>query len=137
VPAEVTRVAVTIDSAYPVEVWNGSKVMSNARATHQLNVPAGTKLRVTAQEYLLDAAVSVGGKPVEYHAPGVGRLTVLTKYETCNVKVGERVLGFPPITRMPVASGQYRIDMACPNGQNPPGQFVTIAPNENATVKIY
>jgi hypothetical protein len=134
---EATKVNVTIDSAYPVEVLNGSKVMSAASSTHQLSVPSGTKLRVLAREYLLDAPVQATGKSVEYHAPGIGRLTVLTKYETCNIKIGDRVLGFPPITRQPIASGQYRIDIACPNGQNPAGQFVTIAPNETATVRIF
>ena len=73
----------------------------------------------------------------QQHAPGIGRLTVLTKYETCNIKIGEHMLGFPPISRLPIASGQYRIDVACPNGQNPAGQFVTVAPNETATVRIY
>jgi hypothetical protein len=136
-PVEAARVAVTIDSAYPVEVLNGSKVLSAASATHQLSVPSGSKLRVTAREYLLDAAVAVGPKPVEYHTPGLGRLTVLTKYETCNIKIGEHMLGFPPITRQPIASGQYRIDIACPNGQNPAGQFVTVAPNETTTVRIF
>jgi hypothetical protein len=136
-PAEASRVAVTINSAYPVEVLTGSKVLSAASATHQLSVPSGSKLRVTAKEYLLDDAVAVGAKPVEYHAPGIGRLTVLTKYETCNIRIGEHLLGFPPITRQPIASGQYRIDVACPNGQNPAGQFVTVAPNETATVRIF
>ena len=135
--SEVTKTAVTIDSAYPVEVLTGSKVVSPAKATHQLSVPSGTKLRVTAREYLLDAAVNATGKSVEYHAPPIGRLTVLTKYETCNIKIGEHVLGFPPISRLPIASGQYRVDIACPNGQNPAGQFVTIGPNESQTVRIY
>jgi serine/threonine-protein kinase len=135
--AEASRIPVTIDSAYPVEVLSGTKVLSPASATHQLSVPSGSRLRVLAREYLLDASVPVSGKSVEYHAPGIGRLTVLTKYETCNIKIGEHMLGFPPISRLPIASGQYRIDVACPNGQTPAGQFVTVAPNETATVRIY
>jgi hypothetical protein len=47
------------------------------------------------------------------------------------------MLGFPPISRMQVAAGQYRVDIVCAGGTNPPGQFVTVAPNENATVRIY
>ena len=46
------------------------------------------------------------------------------------------MLGFPPITRMPVAAGQYRVEMECPDGKNPPGQFVTVNPNETQTVRI-
>jgi hypothetical protein len=135
-PVEATKVNVTVDSAYPVEVLSGSKVLSASSATHQLKVASGTKLRIAAREFLLDAAVTVGNSPVEYHAPGIGRLSVATKYETCNVKIGDHLLGFPPISRLPIASGQYRVDMACPNGQNPPGQFVTVVPNETVQVKI-
>ena len=64
-------------------------------------------------------------------------LTVLTKFETCNVKIGSRDLGYPPITRLPLVVGQYRVDIACATGQNPPGQLVTVTPNTSATARIY
>jgi hypothetical protein len=38
---------------------------------------------------------------------------------------------------MPIVAGQHRIDMVCPDGQNPPGQFVTIGPNGEAVVRVY
>ena len=136
--SEAVRIPVTIKSEYPVEIFNGSQRLAAAESSHQLTVPAGTRLRVVSSEYLLDTAISVAAKPVDYTTPGAGRLTVLTgKYETCNVKIGAKVLGFPPITRLPVAAGQYRVDLVCQGGTNPPGQFVTINPNETATVKIY
>ncbi len=135
--AEITRVPVAIRSAYPVDVWSGSQTISRSKANHQLNLPTGTRLRITAGEYLLNDSVTVSAKGLEYSAPALGRLTVLTKFETCNVKVGDRVLGFPPISRMQVAAGQYRVDIVCAGGTNPPGQIVTVAPNENATVRIY
>jgi hypothetical protein len=102
-----------------------------------LTVPAGSRLRVVARELLLDAAVPVSNRPVQYSTPAVGRLTVLTKYETCNVRIGDRLLGAPPITRMPIVAGQYRVDIVCEGGTNPPGQFVTIEPNESATVRVF
>jgi hypothetical protein len=136
--AEITRVPVTIKSEYPVEVFSGTQRLAGAESSHSLTVPAGSRLRVVSNEYLLDTGFTVSNKPVEYTTPGSGRLTVLTgKYETCNVKIGARLLGFPPITRLPVAAGQYRVDLVCQGGTNPPGQFVTITPNETATVKIY
>jgi len=135
--AEITRVPVAIRSAYPVDVWSGSQTISRSKENHQLNLPTGTRLRITAGEYLLNDSVTVSAKGLEYSAPALGRLTVLTKFETCNVKVGDRVLGFPPISRMQVAAGQYRVDIVCAGGTNPPGQIVTVAPNENATVRIY
>jgi len=136
--AEAVRIPVTIKSEYPVEVFNGAQRLAAAESSHQLTVPTGTRLRIVSNEYLLDTGISVAGKPVDYTTPGAGRLTVLTaKYETCNVKIGAKVLGFPPITRLPVAAGQYRVDLVCQSGTNPPGQFVTINANETATVKIY
>jgi len=136
--AEAVRIPVAIKSEYPVEVFNGTQRLAAADSSHRLTVPAGTRLRIVSNEYLLDTAISVASKPVDYTTPGAGRLTVLTgKYETCNVKIGSRVLGFPPITRLPVAAGQYRVDLVCQGGTNPPGQFVTINANETATVKIY
>ena len=134
--AEIPRVAVAIRSSYPVDVWSGSQVLSRAKESHQLSVPTGAKLRITAGEYLLNDSVTVN-TAVNYSAPALGRLTVLTKFETCQVKVGDILLGFPPISRKQVAAGQYRVDIVCDGGQNPPGQFVTVAPNETATVRIY
>ena len=135
--AEVQRVAVTISSAYPVEVLSGSQTLAPAGTAHQLSVAAGTRLRVVARELMLDEVVNVSSKPVQYSPPPVGRLTVLTKFETCNVKIGDRMLGFPPITRMPIVAGQYRVDIVCQSGTNPPGQFVTVPANDAATVRIY
>ena len=134
---EVQRVPVTITSPYPVEVLNGSQTIGAAAQSHQLTAPAGSRLRVVARELMLDAVVSVGGKPVQYNAPPVGRLTVLTKFETCTVRIGDRLLGFPPITRMPVVAGQYRVDIVCQGGNNPPSQFVTVAADDTATVRIH
>jgi serine/threonine-protein kinase len=134
---EVPRVPVTITSAYPVEVLSGSQTVSPAASSHQLNLATGTRLRVVSREYLLDTPLAVPAKPFAYTAPPAGRLTVLTKFETCNVKVGDRMLGFPPITRLPIAAGQYRVDIVCQSGDSPPGQFVTVNANETATVRIY
>ena len=134
---EVAAVDVAIDSEYPVEVFNGPQNLSPANTTHRLKAAPGATLRVSAPDYLLAASVKVSPKGIEYRAPAVGYLTVLTRHETCNVKVGDRALGFPPISKLPVASGQYRVDMECPAGSNPPGQFVTVAPGETATARIY
>jgi serine/threonine-protein kinase len=135
-PATVASVAVSITSTYPVAVLNGSKAISSANESHQLTVPAGSTLHVTASEYLLDAVIKAEGKQVDYQAPALGFLNVLTKYETCNVKIGEKDLGYPPITKLPIAAGQHRVDISCPTGQNPPGQMVTVTPNGTATARI-
>ncbi len=133
---EVPNIPVKITSAYPVEVLSGKSTLASAGTSHSLTVPQGTRLRVVAREYLLDVPVVASGKTVAYSTPALGKLTVLTRFETCNVKVGDRALGFPPITRMPIVAGQYRIDIVCASGNNPPSQFVTVAPNETATARI-
>jgi eukaryotic-like serine/threonine-protein kinase len=134
--AKVAVVPVSISSAYPVEVFEGSKSISRPNQTHQINVPAGTTIRVRNSEYLLDAPLKVEGK-TDYQAPGLGYLTILTKYETCSVKIGSKDLGFPPISKLPIVAGQYKVDVVCPNGPNPNPQFVTVAPNSPATARIY
>jgi serine/threonine-protein kinase len=136
--AEVAKVPVTINSVYPVDVSNGTQVLSKGQESHQLTVPVGTKLRISSGEYLLNDTVTVTAKPLQYSTPALGRLTILTKWETCNVKVGDRILGFPPITRKQVVAGEYRVEIVCAGGgQNPPAQMVTVPPNETATVRIY
>ncbi len=134
--APVTMVPVSISSAYPVEVFEGAKSISRASDAHHLNVAAGSTIRIKAPDYLLDVPVRVDGK-IDYQAPSLGYLTVLTKYETCNVKIGSKDLGYPPITKLPIVAGQYKIDIVCPAGQSPNGQFVTVAPNNTATARIY
>ncbi len=134
--AEVIKVPVNITSAYPVEVISGRETLASAGVTHSLSVPVGTRLRIVSREHLLDAAVVASGRTVAYTSPPLGKLTVLTKFETCKVKIGERMLGFPPITRLPIVAGQYRVDIVCDSGNNPPSVFVTVGANETATARI-
>jgi hypothetical protein len=134
---EVQRVAVTIRSAYPVQVFSGNQSISAAATSHELTIAANSRLRVVSPEMMLDAALPVSTRPVQYTAPGVGYLTVITnKYETCTVKIRDRQLGFPPITKKAIVAGDYRVDLICQGGGNPPGQFITISPNETATLKV-
>ena len=133
--AQVVIVPIAISSTYPVEVFDGSKSISRPNDSHQLKLPVGTTIRVKAPEYLLDAAVRVDGK-TDYQAPALGYLSVLTRYETCNVRIGAKDLGFPPITKLPLVVGQYKVDIVCPGGQSPNGQFVTIAPNNTFVARI-
>jgi serine/threonine-protein kinase len=136
VSAEPTGVQVSISAPYPVEVWNGSQSLGRAADSHRLRIEPGTRLRIAARNYLLNDTITVPGRNFEYRAPAVGYLTVLTNFETCEVRVSGQTLGAPPITKLPVAAGQYRVEVICPDGQNPPGQFVTVNPNETETARI-
>ena len=85
---------------------------------------------------MLNDTVRVASRAVEYQVPAPGFLTVLTNHETCNVKVGDTVLGFPPITKHPIAAGTYKIEIACPDGPSPPGTTVTVPSNGTETARI-
>jgi hypothetical protein len=134
--AEPAGVAVSIDSSYPVEVLTGAKTVSRANRSHRLKIAPGTTLRVVSRQYMLSDALRVGNRAVEYQVPAPGFLTVLTTHETCNVKVGDTVLGFPPITKHPIAAGTYRVDIACPDGPSPPATTVTVPSNGTETARI-
>ena len=59
---KVVILPIAITSAYPVEVFDGSKSISRPSDSHHLKLPAGTTIRVRNPEYLLDASVRVDGK---------------------------------------------------------------------------
>ncbi len=138
-PAEAAMVPVAITGPYPFEVFDGARPLSGASDSHELNVPAGKTLRLVAPEFMLNAPVRVEGTPgqrVELQAPGLGRLTVLTKYETCSVRIGTRDLGYPPINNQAIAAGSYTINLVCPDGANHTGNVAVIA-GQLATARIF
>ena len=134
--SEAARIPVSILSAYPVQVFEGSRSISGESDSHELSIAAGANLRIVASKYGLEAPVKVEGRQVKYQAPPLGYLTVRSTRETCSVMIGARNLGEPPISKMPIVSGQHRVDMVCPNGQNPPGQFVTVPANAEVVARI-
>jgi len=103
-----------------------------SRPSRMMFAPVGS---VSTLTFVLDASVRVDGK-TDYQAPPLGYLTVLTKFETCSIKIGSKDLGFPPISKLPLAVGQYKVDVVCPGGQSPPSQFVSITPNNTTTSRI-
>ena len=67
--------------------------------------------------------------------PDLGRLTIRTPLETCNVWVGGRDLGYPPITEQKLAAGNYRVEIQCPDG-NTRTEQVTIDGGKSTTKVI-
>jgi hypothetical protein len=131
-------VPVTITGGYKFEVFDGQRSISASSQSHELNVAAGKTLRLVAPEYLLNQSVKVEGtpgQPVQMRAPDLGTLNVRSALETCTVVIGGRDLGYPPINGLKVASGQYQIDVVCPNGQKQ-SNFANVRPGLPATVKV-
>ena len=134
--AEVVGVPVSIESAYPVEVLSGSQTVSRANQQHRLRIAPGTTLRVVSRQYMLNDSVRVANRAVDYQVPAPGFLSVLTNHELCKVKIGDTVLGFPPITKHPIASGTYKIEIACEDGPSPAPTTVTVPANGTETARI-
>ena len=122
-------VHVMLTGSYPFEVSGASGgVLSRARIKHELNLTGPQTLRLRATEYGLDRRVEVTAKPgetVRLSAPALGRLTVRTTFETCQIFLGGLALGYPPISERPIASGTYRLTLRCPDGDHQ-SQTVTI-----------
>jgi len=131
-------VEVSLTGTYPFEVFDGSRSISGAADSHNLNIPSGKTVRLVAPDYLLNQSVRIEGTPgksQQIQAPPPGKLTVLTRFETCQVRIAGFDLGYPPITNQKIASGQYRIDLICQNGQNQVGA-VTVLPGQTVTARV-
>ena len=115
-PVSAPVVAVSMAGGYPFEILDGSKVISAANQTHELKAAAGRTLVVAAPKYFLRQSVRVEGTPsqgFEWAAPGLGKLDVRSSQETCDVVIGDRKLGNPPLVIPEIAAGQYRVDISC------------------------
>ncbi len=109
-------VNVSLTAGYPFEVLDGAKSISAAATSHELKQPAGKTLRVQAPQYFLSQTVRIEGSPTqpfEYAAPGLGSLDVRSVEETCEVVIGSRKLGNPPLVIKEIAAGSYKVDIVC------------------------
>lgn len=124
---------VLVTGSYPFDVIaEGGGALSRGRSRHELTLAGPQSLRLRSAQYCLDrvvkvAAAGTAGTPVRVNAPALGRLTVRTPHETCQIVLGGFGLGYPPIAERPVASGTYRLLLKCPDGDNE-SSTITIAP---------
>jgi len=65
--------------------------------------------------------------------PVPGVLAIFSAVETCTVGVDGQDLGFPPIPRKAIASGNHSVTLTCPDGKGETRK-VTVAPGERVTV---
>jgi eukaryotic-like serine/threonine-protein kinase len=124
-PSAPAALSVTLKGSYPFEVLDGARVIGESGTVHTLAVAGPRVLRLRNSEYLLDYSVRVDASRTSATAPDLGRLTVRTPLETCNVWVAGRDLGYPPITDQKLAAGNYRVEVRCPDG-NDRAESVTI-----------
>ena len=97
------------------------------RVGHGAHADASRPARAAAPQQRVHARlpVRVDATRTSASAPDLGRLTVRTPLETCNVWVAGRDLGYPPITDQKLAAGNYRVEVKCPDG-NDRAESVTI-----------
>lgn len=82
----------------------------------------GKALRLVAPDVFLDHPFKVDGgaeNRFEYTAPGLGRIEIRAVRGDCKAMIGKKDLGFGPWRDIPAAAGDYRVDLICPDGQNP------------------
>ena len=121
---------------YAFEVFDGSRSISPSSTKHDLgSLPIGKTLRIVAPDVFLDKQVKVEGgedNVFEYTAPVLGRLSVRAARGDCKITLGKRDLGDTSID-VPIASGEYTINLVCPDGQNPT-RTATVNPGSTARV---
>jgi len=109
-------VSVSMAGGYPFEILDGGKVISAASTAHDLKAAAGKTLVISAPKYFLRQSVRVegsSGRGFDWAAPGLGKLDVRSAQETCDVVIGDRKIGNPPLVIQEIAAGQYRVDISC------------------------
>ena len=113
-----TGVDVQVAGGYPFEIWEGNRKLSVRSARHELTVEPPMTLRLVAPDVLLNSSVRVdrAGGRINLLAPELGRLTLLTTFETCKVVIGGRDFGYPPLTELALAPGNYEVTLRCPDG---------------------
>jgi hypothetical protein len=122
-------VAVELSGGYPFEVFDGSRSISAAKTSHDLKQPAGKALRLQAPQYFLSQTIRVEGsatQPFTFEAPGLGTLQVRSTQETCDVAIGSRKLGNPPLEIKQIAAGNYKVDIVCGSGDVVASHYATV-----------
>ena len=111
---------VQVAGNYPFEIWDGSTRLSLRASRHEVTVEPPKTLRLVAPEVLLNQSVRVektASGRTSTTAPELGKLTLLTTFETCKVSIGGRDFGYPPLTEQALAPGTYDIVLKCPDGE--------------------
>ena len=138
-PSCRATVAVTVTGGYEFAVMDGSRVISAAARSHQLPLqPNGKTLRLVAPDVFLDQPFKIDGggdNSFDYNAPGLGMIEVRAVRGDCKARIGKKDLGFGPWRPVPAAAGDYRVDLICPDGQNPLNQ-VTVTQGRTARVNF-
>ncbi len=132
-------VSVTLTGGYPFEVFDGARSISSPKISHDLKQPVGRTLRMVSPQYFLSQTVRVEGtpsEPFEFAAPGLGALDVRSAEETCDVQIGTRKLGNPPLVIREIAAGSYKVDIVCGGGDVVKSHYATVRAGQTYVAAI-
>jgi eukaryotic-like serine/threonine-protein kinase len=118
--AAPTGIDVQVGGNYPFEIYDGTNRISMRAARHEISVEPPKTLRLVAPDVLLNAPLKVertSSGRVTASAPDLGKLSLLTTFETCKVVIGGRDFGYPPLSEQPLAPGTYEVVLKCPDGE--------------------
>ncbi len=119
VPADRT-LEVTAD--YEFELHRQGRPVGAAGFRQSARVRPSETLHARAPAVFLDQTITIPAKPpavVRVTLPALGKLSVRTSLETCEVTINGRSAGFPPLTNQDVVSGSHILALKCPDGQGP------------------
>jgi serine/threonine protein kinase len=128
--APLAKVLIEASGDYPFQVLDGTRVASSAATHHSLSVVVPTTITFRAQEYFLDEHRYFESSGTwSYAAPALGtlRIQLVPRLEKCRVSVRRandspahaRDFGYQPLPDIPVARGNYAVDLNCPSGRGP------------------
>ena len=133
---EALAVRLTASGPFPFELVQGSRVISESAARHEVTLPANSGSVVARnRELFLQSTIAVDYQRAQLGVtlPAPGQFAVFSAVETCTVIVDGQDLGFPPIQRRPIAAGNHTVAIKCQDGKGD-SQRVTIAPGELSRV---
>jgi hypothetical protein len=127
--------AVTLSSAYPLEVsWRG-RVVARGQASPRILLPQGRQsLTLVAPSVFLRTSLNLDVKgETSVAAPGVGKLNIKASPDNCEVFVDGVSAGYLPILDKPVAVGTHSVTFRWPDGGRQQ-ENVEVAPGRPAYV---
>jgi hypothetical protein len=119
IPADKT-LEVTAD--YEFELLRQGRPVGAAGFRQSARVRPSETLHARAPAVFLDQTITIPANPpsvVRLTLPALGKLSVRTNLETCEVTINGRSAGFPPLTNQDVVSGSHILALKCPDGQGP------------------
>jgi serine/threonine-protein kinase len=135
---EAGAVHLTVSADFPFEIVQGSRVLSEAAAHHEVTIqPGNGSVVARSKDVLLKQTLSIDFKKDQQSVtlPALGTVAVFSAVETCTVTADGEDLGFPPIANKKIAAGAHTFGLKCPDGKAA-SQQVTVTSGQRTPVSF-